>query len=200
MAESIALATDASRQASLLLSYIPAVCAFVAPRLPGASAAIIDRLSHSRALVEFDALCRRRLRRHLLRSVTIKTNCWERSSRCYAARLRCARRARGAAARPATALARAAHVAATAAVFRIALQIDALFAATGLSRAACRRTAGPRFRDVALVTGLRAGLRLSAAARPEREQRKQRASRAERPPDSPQTHRLPTVRGIERAR
>jgi len=27
----------------LLLSYIPAVCAFVAPRQPGASTAIIDR-------------------------------------------------------------------------------------------------------------------------------------------------------------
>jgi hypothetical protein len=50
MAKSIALADDASRPASLLLSYIPAVCAFVAPRHPGASTAIIDRLSHSRAL------------------------------------------------------------------------------------------------------------------------------------------------------
>src|SRR5213079_1718859 len=50
MAKSIALAADPSRLASLLLSYIPAVCAFVAPRHPGASAAIIDRLSHSRAL------------------------------------------------------------------------------------------------------------------------------------------------------
>src|SRR5450755_2869563 len=50
MAKSIALAADASRRASLLLSYIPAVCAFVAPRQPGASTAIIDRLSHSRAL------------------------------------------------------------------------------------------------------------------------------------------------------
>src|SRR5450432_4500468 len=50
MAKSIALAADASRLASLLLSYIPAVCAFVAPRQPGASIAIIDRLSHSRAL------------------------------------------------------------------------------------------------------------------------------------------------------
>ena len=50
MAKSIALAADASRLASLLLSYIPAVCAFVAPRQPGASTAIIDRLSHSRAL------------------------------------------------------------------------------------------------------------------------------------------------------
>src|SRR3978361_1414211 len=39
-----------SRLASLLLSYIQAVCAFVAPRQPGASTAIIDRLSHSRAL------------------------------------------------------------------------------------------------------------------------------------------------------
>jgi len=55
MARSIAFATDASRLTSLLLSYIPAVCAFVAPRQPGASAAIIDRLSHSRALShEFD--------------------------------------------------------------------------------------------------------------------------------------------------
>src|SRR6188768_3090834 len=50
MAKSIALASDASRLSSLLLSYIPAVCAFVAPRQPGASTAIIDRLSHSRAL------------------------------------------------------------------------------------------------------------------------------------------------------
>src|SRR5665213_4313793 len=50
MAKSIALAADASRLASLLLSYISAVCAFVAPRQPGASTAIIDRLSHSRAL------------------------------------------------------------------------------------------------------------------------------------------------------
>ncbi|HEY3594208.1 MAG TPA: sigma-70 family RNA polymerase sigma factor, partial [Polyangiaceae bacterium] len=38
------------RLASLLLSYIQAVCAFVAPRQPGASTAIIDRLSHSQAL------------------------------------------------------------------------------------------------------------------------------------------------------
>ena len=50
MAKSIALAADASRLASLLLSYIPAVCAFVAPRHPGASTAIIDRL---RALTHF---------------------------------------------------------------------------------------------------------------------------------------------------
>jgi hypothetical protein len=50
MAKSIALAAEASRLASLLLSYIPAVCACVAPRQPGASTAIIDRLSHSRAL------------------------------------------------------------------------------------------------------------------------------------------------------
>ena len=50
MIKSIAFAADASRLASLLLSYIPAVCAFVAPRHPGAAAAIIDRLSHSRAL------------------------------------------------------------------------------------------------------------------------------------------------------
>src|SRR4051794_35715206 len=50
MAKSISLAADPSRVASLLLSYIPPVCAFVAPRHPGASAAIIDRLSHSRAL------------------------------------------------------------------------------------------------------------------------------------------------------
>src|SRR5450432_1210892 len=50
MVKSIALAADASRRASLLLSYIPAVCALVAPRQPGASTAIIDRLSHSRAL------------------------------------------------------------------------------------------------------------------------------------------------------
>jgi hypothetical protein len=50
MAKSIDLATDASRQAALLLSYIQAVCAFVAPCPPGASTAIFDRLSHSRAL------------------------------------------------------------------------------------------------------------------------------------------------------
>jgi hypothetical protein len=49
-AKSIALASDASRLASLLLSYIPAICAFVAPRQPGASTAIIDQFSHSRAL------------------------------------------------------------------------------------------------------------------------------------------------------
>jgi hypothetical protein len=43
MAKSIALAAEASRLsrlASLRFSYIPAVCAFVAPRQPGASAAI----------------------------------------------------------------------------------------------------------------------------------------------------------------
>src|SRR3954469_21941370 len=50
MAKSIAFAADASPLASLLLSYIQAVCAFVAPRQPGASTASIDRLSHSRAL------------------------------------------------------------------------------------------------------------------------------------------------------
>jgi len=50
MAKAIALAPDASRLASLLLSDIPAVCALVAPRQPGAGAAIIDRLSHSRPL------------------------------------------------------------------------------------------------------------------------------------------------------
>jgi len=43
MAKSIELA-------SLLLSYIPAVCAFVGPRHPGASTTIFDRISHSRAL------------------------------------------------------------------------------------------------------------------------------------------------------
>ena len=50
MAKSIALAADASRLASLLLAHIPAAYAFVAPRHPGASAAIIDRLSQLRAL------------------------------------------------------------------------------------------------------------------------------------------------------
>ena len=50
MAKSIVLAADPSRLASLLLSCIPAVCAFVAPSHPGVSVAIIDRLSHSRAL------------------------------------------------------------------------------------------------------------------------------------------------------
>jgi hypothetical protein len=51
MAKSIALAADASRRlASLRFSYIPAVCAFVAPRQPGASTAIIDRLSHLRSV------------------------------------------------------------------------------------------------------------------------------------------------------
>src|SRR6187402_2172717 len=50
MTKSIALTADASRLVSLLLSYIQAVCAFVAPRQPGASTASIDRLSHSRAL------------------------------------------------------------------------------------------------------------------------------------------------------
>jgi len=50
MAKSIALAAEASRLAALLLGYIRAVCAFVAPSQPGASTAIIDRLGHSRAL------------------------------------------------------------------------------------------------------------------------------------------------------
>ena len=50
MAESIALTAAASRLAALRFSYIPAVCAFVAPCRLGASTAIIDRLSHSRAL------------------------------------------------------------------------------------------------------------------------------------------------------
>jgi len=45
MAKSIDLALEPSRLASLLLSYIPAVCAFVAPRHPGASAAIFDDLA-----------------------------------------------------------------------------------------------------------------------------------------------------------
>ena len=49
-AKSIALATNASRLASLLLSYIPAVCAVVAPCQPGASTAIVDRFSHPWAL------------------------------------------------------------------------------------------------------------------------------------------------------
>jgi len=53
MAKSIDLAPEASRLASLLLSYIPAVCAFVAPRHPGASTTIFDRLSDSRALSHF---------------------------------------------------------------------------------------------------------------------------------------------------
>ena len=44
MAKSIALVADAPRLASLLLIYIQAVCAFVAPRQPGASTAIIERL------------------------------------------------------------------------------------------------------------------------------------------------------------
>ena len=47
MAESIDLAPEASRLsrlASWLLSYTPAVCALVAPRHPGASAAIFDPL------------------------------------------------------------------------------------------------------------------------------------------------------------
>ena len=54
MAKSIDLAPEASRLASLLLSYIPAVYAFVAPRHPGASTAIFDRRSHSRALSHHD--------------------------------------------------------------------------------------------------------------------------------------------------
>jgi len=50
MAKSIDLA---SRRAAFLLGYIPAVSAFVAPSPPpGASAAIFDRLSHSRTLTE----------------------------------------------------------------------------------------------------------------------------------------------------
>src|SRR6478735_7284668 len=56
MAKSIAFAADASRLAALLLSYIPVVCAFVAPCQPGASTAIIDRLTHSRALSHSRAL------------------------------------------------------------------------------------------------------------------------------------------------
>jgi len=55
MAKSIDLAPEASRLsrlASLLLSYIPAVRAFVAPRHPGARATIFERLGHSRALIE----------------------------------------------------------------------------------------------------------------------------------------------------
>jgi hypothetical protein len=56
MAKSIAFAADASRLASLLLSYIPTVCAFVAPRQPGASTAIIDRPSRSRALNDPETL------------------------------------------------------------------------------------------------------------------------------------------------
>ena len=52
MAKSIAFTADASRLAALLLSYIPAVCAFVAPCQPGASTAIIDRLGHVRALTQ----------------------------------------------------------------------------------------------------------------------------------------------------
>ena len=50
MAKSVALAAESSRLASLLLGYIQAVCALVAPSQAGASTAIIDRLSHSRAL------------------------------------------------------------------------------------------------------------------------------------------------------
>ena len=42
MAKSIDLALGPSRLASLPLSYTPTVCAFVAPRHPGASAAIFD--------------------------------------------------------------------------------------------------------------------------------------------------------------
>ena len=53
MAKSIDFAADASRLAALLLSYILAVCALVAPCQPGASTATIDRLSHSRALSSF---------------------------------------------------------------------------------------------------------------------------------------------------
>jgi len=50
MAKSLDLAADASRLASLLLSYILQYAPFVAPRHPGASTTIFDRLSHSRAL------------------------------------------------------------------------------------------------------------------------------------------------------
>ena len=52
MGKSIVLAADASRLAALLLSYIRAACAFVAPCQLGASTAIIDRLGHSRALYQ----------------------------------------------------------------------------------------------------------------------------------------------------
>jgi hypothetical protein len=52
-------------RASLLLSYIlQCACAFVAARHPGASAAIIDRLSHSRALSRCPTTTAGRLFRH----------------------------------------------------------------------------------------------------------------------------------------
>ncbi|MSP62503.1 MAG: hypothetical protein EXR72_19655 [Myxococcales bacterium] len=50
MDNSVALAADPSRQASLLLRQIQRVFSVVAPRHPGASAAIIDRVVPSRAL------------------------------------------------------------------------------------------------------------------------------------------------------
>jgi len=49
MATSIALAADPSRLASSFLGQIPAVCALLAPRQPGAPIAIIDQLSHWQA-------------------------------------------------------------------------------------------------------------------------------------------------------
>ena len=79
MAKSIAFAAEASRLAALLLSYIPAVCAFVAPCQPGASTAIIDRLSHSRALTALSGLGQRS-------AIT-----WNSSSSFFELRLRIAR-------------------------------------------------------------------------------------------------------------
>ena len=49
MAKSFAFMVDAPRLNALLLVYIPAVCALVAPFQPGTSTATSDRLSHSRA-------------------------------------------------------------------------------------------------------------------------------------------------------
>jgi hypothetical protein len=43
--------------ASMLLGYIPTMCTFVAPPHPGASAAIIDRHSHCRALTLSELAC-----------------------------------------------------------------------------------------------------------------------------------------------
>ena len=48
MAKSFAFVVDATGLKALLLVYIPAVCALVAPRQPGTSTALSDRLGHSR--------------------------------------------------------------------------------------------------------------------------------------------------------
>jgi len=73
MAQSIALASAASLQASLLPNNIPTVCVFVAPRHPGASIEIIDRLSYSRTRATSALVARKDTvqTKHLLREVAL---------------------------------------------------------------------------------------------------------------------------------